>query len=267
MPAAMRHPDRPNTRALCSTTSKRRSRRPTPGAGRRTASSWSSSAARSMKSDRAFRHATRTLGLILANHVVSAIDALVTCATAGSIRTKTRFREQARACIRFAVVHIERSRPPVENNSVIEPDQIVEYLRNEAGRPLKAKELANGLGVTPDDYPEFKDQLQQLEDQGLLYRVQKQRYAAPKKLNLVVGRLRPFAAAPASCPRTTAAAMYSFRRRASPRPGWRPRRCAHRTQQAWCAPRRPHHQDPAARTRNAGRCLSPGKEFRIRHPG
>ena len=73
---------------------------------------------------------------------------------------------------------------------MIEPDRIVEYLRNEAGRPLKAKELANGLGVTPDDYPEFKDQLQQLEDQGLLYRVQKQRYAAPKKLNLVVGRLQ-----------------------------------------------------------------------------
>jgi ribonuclease R len=73
---------------------------------------------------------------------------------------------------------------------VIAPDRIVEYLRTEAGRPLKAKELANGLGVTPDDYPEFKDQLQQLEDQGLLYRVQKQRYAAPKKLNLVVGRLQ-----------------------------------------------------------------------------
>jgi hypothetical protein len=30
------------------------------------------------ESDRAFRHATRTLGLILANHMVSAIDALVT---------------------------------------------------------------------------------------------------------------------------------------------------------------------------------------------
>jgi ribonuclease R len=73
---------------------------------------------------------------------------------------------------------------------VIAPDQIVDYLRNEAGRPLKAKELANGLGVAPDDYPEFKEQLRQLEEQGLLYRVEKQRYAAPKKLNLVVGRLQ-----------------------------------------------------------------------------
>jgi ribonuclease R len=73
---------------------------------------------------------------------------------------------------------------------VIAPDQIVDYLRNEAGRPLKAKELANSLGVAPDDYPEFKEQLRQLEEQGLLYRVEKQRYAAPKKLNLVVGRLQ-----------------------------------------------------------------------------
>jgi ribonuclease R len=72
---------------------------------------------------------------------------------------------------------------------VVSPDQIVEYLRTSAGRPLKAKELAHGLGIESADYPEFKDLLQQLEDQGLLYRVQKQRYAAPKDLNLVVGRL------------------------------------------------------------------------------
>ncbi len=73
---------------------------------------------------------------------------------------------------------------------MISPEQIIEYLRTEAGRPLKSKELANALDISPDDYSEFKTQLQQMEDQGLLYRVQKQRYAAPKKLNLVVGRLQ-----------------------------------------------------------------------------
>ncbi len=72
----------------------------------------------------------------------------------------------------------------------IRADEIIEYLRDTAGRPLKAKELAQGLGVATDDYPEFKEQLRRLEDEGLLYRVRRQRYAAPEKINLVVGRLQ-----------------------------------------------------------------------------
>jgi ribonuclease R len=69
------------------------------------------------------------------------------------------------------------------------PEEIVDYLQI-AGRPLKAKELAKGLGVPTEDYPEFKDLLQTLEENGTLYYVQRQRYAAPGKINLVVGRLR-----------------------------------------------------------------------------
>jgi ribonuclease R len=74
--------------------------------------------------------------------------------------------------------------------SVISPQDIVEYLRTAAGRPLKAKELARGLGIDTNDYAEFKDLLHNMEEQGLLYRVQRQRYAAPRNINLVVGRLR-----------------------------------------------------------------------------
>ena len=71
---------------------------------------------------------------------------------------------------------------------MISSNEIVEFLRTTA-RPLKAKELAHGLGISSDDYAEFKDLLQELEDQGGLYRVKGQRYAAPRNLNLVVGRL------------------------------------------------------------------------------
>jgi ribonuclease R len=69
-------------------------------------------------------------------------------------------------------------------------DAIVEYLRTEAGRPLKAKELARALGVETADYAEFKALLRRLEDDGALYRVQRQRYAAPARINLIVGRLQ-----------------------------------------------------------------------------
>ncbi|NLG60806.1 MAG: ribonuclease R [Candidatus Cloacimonetes bacterium] len=72
----------------------------------------------------------------------------------------------------------------------LNPQQIVEYLRTEAGRPLKTKELARALGVSPGDYAEFRTLLQRMEDEGLLYRVRRQRYAAPTRINLVVGRFR-----------------------------------------------------------------------------
>ncbi len=72
----------------------------------------------------------------------------------------------------------------------LSPDRIIDYLRDEAGRPLKAKELARALGVGEVDYADFREQLHALETEGLLYRVQRQRYAAPEKINLVRGRLQ-----------------------------------------------------------------------------
>lgn len=69
-------------------------------------------------------------------------------------------------------------------------EQVIEYLRSRAGRPLKAKELSRGLGIKSRDYAEFRDLLRHLEHEGLIYRVRKQRYAAPEKINLVAGRLQ-----------------------------------------------------------------------------
>jgi ribonuclease R len=72
----------------------------------------------------------------------------------------------------------------------VAPERILEFLRGDAGRPLKAKELARALDVATADYPEFKQLLKKLEDEGALYRVQRQRYAAPQRINLIVGRLQ-----------------------------------------------------------------------------
>lgn len=72
----------------------------------------------------------------------------------------------------------------------IPAETIIDYLRHTAGRPLKAKELAKGLGVLAQDYAEFKSQLAELERTGLLYRARSQRYAAPERINLVVGKLQ-----------------------------------------------------------------------------
>ena len=73
-------------------------------------------------------------------------------------------------------------------NVPIDPQDIVGFLRKDANHPLKAKELAKALGVSNADYAEFKDLLERLENDGTLYRVKNQRYAAPANINLVVGR-------------------------------------------------------------------------------
>ncbi len=72
----------------------------------------------------------------------------------------------------------------------VSPSEIIDFLRSAAGRPLKAKELARGLGIPTEDYAEFKELLERLEDEGVLYRVQRQRYAVPERINLVVGRFQ-----------------------------------------------------------------------------
>ncbi len=72
----------------------------------------------------------------------------------------------------------------------LSPKAIIDFLRDEAGRPLKAKELARALGVSEAEYADFRARLHEMEEQGLLYRVKRQRYAAPDKINLVAGRLQ-----------------------------------------------------------------------------
>jgi ribonuclease R len=72
----------------------------------------------------------------------------------------------------------------------MDPRTIVAFLRTEAGRPLKPRELAKALGVPPEELPAFRKQLQRLEADGVLYRVQRQRYAAPERINLQVGRIQ-----------------------------------------------------------------------------
>jgi ribonuclease R len=76
-------------------------------------------------------------------------------------------------------------------NEVETIDQrILSYLRKEASRPLKAKELARELDVPQEEYDDFRGVLRELEDEGLVIRQRKGRYAVPERINLAVGRLQ-----------------------------------------------------------------------------
>ncbi len=58
-----------------------------------------------------------------------------------------------------------------------------------AERPLKAKEIANALKLDNRDYSQLRRLLRDLERRGRAYRGRGRRYALPRRINLVVGRL------------------------------------------------------------------------------
>jgi ribonuclease R len=72
----------------------------------------------------------------------------------------------------------------------ITAEAVINHLQSEADRPLKAKELSQALDVASADYPEFKEFLGRLVEEGVLYRAKNQRYALPQKINLAVGDLQ-----------------------------------------------------------------------------
>lgn len=67
-------------------------------------------------------------------------------------------------------------------------EQILEFMRREAYRPLSAAELFGELGV--QNREEFINSLQELEREGKVICTRKMRYGLPEKMNLAVGRLQ-----------------------------------------------------------------------------
>ena len=67
-------------------------------------------------------------------------------------------------------------------------EAVLEYLAR-SQRPLKLKEIARGIDVGEDGYPDLKQALARLTEEGRVYRTKPQRYALPEQINLVVGTL------------------------------------------------------------------------------
>ncbi|MBI5866835.1 MAG: ribonuclease R [candidate division Zixibacteria bacterium] len=67
------------------------------------------------------------------------------------------------------------------------PERIIRFMTDEAGRPVRARELAHLMGVPDRDYPAFRDALKRLLDEGRIVRLKRGRLAPPDPLNLVVG--------------------------------------------------------------------------------
>ena len=68
------------------------------------------------------------------------------------------------------------------------PDRILNHLTR-ARRPLKIRELAKEIGVSQAEYPSFRILVRELESEGKLVRLRGNRFTAPERLNLIVGKL------------------------------------------------------------------------------
>ncbi len=69
-------------------------------------------------------------------------------------------------------------------------ERILTFLREDAPRPLKLDELAGELDIPQEERGAFEATLSRMEEEGLVIRQRKGRYAVPEKLNLAVGRLQ-----------------------------------------------------------------------------
>ncbi|WP_429803944.1 ribonuclease R [Cytobacillus horneckiae] len=78
----------------------------------------------------------------------------------------------------------------VENNSKELIDQLLNYMKDEAYKPLTVQEMEEAFGI--EDSSQFKDFVKALvlmEERGLVVRTRSNRYGLPEKMNLIRGKL------------------------------------------------------------------------------
>jgi ribonuclease R len=72
--------------------------------------------------------------------------------------------------------------------------EILQFMREQASRPMTVKELEEAFGIeSADEFKEFIKTLNHLEDTGQIIRTRTNRYGVPEKMNLIRGRLQAHA--------------------------------------------------------------------------
>src|SRR4030065_317022 len=71
----------------------------------------------------------------------------------------------------------------------ISKNQILEFLKKSIYRPVKIKELAREMKISPAEYHSFRRQVKDLISEGHLIKLKKNRLGLPDKLSLKIGKL------------------------------------------------------------------------------
>ncbi|MFZ5965729.1 MAG: ribonuclease R [Bacillota bacterium] len=72
-------------------------------------------------------------------------------------------------------------------------EKILEFIREKAYSPMLDVELAKEFHIEPIEMPEFYAILDDMEKKGQIIKTKKNRYAAPERMNLIVGKLQQHA--------------------------------------------------------------------------
>jgi ribonuclease R len=78
----------------------------------------------------------------------------------------------------------------MEGNIQKHVDKLLQYMKDEAYKPLTVQELEAAFGIEDSaDFKEFVKALVQMEEKGLVVRTRANRYGLPQKMNLIRGKL------------------------------------------------------------------------------
>lgn len=69
-------------------------------------------------------------------------------------------------------------------------EKILSFMREDAYKPLLFKELTTVLDVPSSDIELFKNLIEELEQEGLIFKTHKDRYGVPERMNLIAGYLQ-----------------------------------------------------------------------------
>ncbi|MGF7056663.1 ribonuclease R [Brassicibacter mesophilus] len=69
-------------------------------------------------------------------------------------------------------------------------EKIVEFMKEQAYKPMLSEELAQAFNIESSDYKDFFKILDEMENEGFIIKTHKNRYGIPERMNLVVGRLQ-----------------------------------------------------------------------------
>jgi len=69
-------------------------------------------------------------------------------------------------------------------------EKILSFMREAAYKPMSFKELAVILSVPKSDLDLFKSVLDELEEEGKIFKTRRERYGVPERMNLIVGRMQ-----------------------------------------------------------------------------
>lgn len=73
---------------------------------------------------------------------------------------------------------------------MINREEMLEFMRELAYKPMPADELAEALKVGRSEKKEFFRLLEDMENEGLIFKNKRNRYGVPERMNLIVGRLQ-----------------------------------------------------------------------------